>query len=98
MELRFFEEAEQELEESRGWYRRHSLSAEAGFLREVDHAVDQVTDAPHRWPMYLAGTRRYIFDVYPFSLVYFIEDDVIHIVAVPHDKRRPGYWRKRLRR
>jgi plasmid stabilization system protein ParE len=76
---------------------RGSESAEAGFLRQLDHAIQQVTDAAEQWPQDLAGTRRYVFPAYPYSLVYFVQDDVIRVVAIAHDKRRPGYWRKRLR-
>lgn len=97
MDLEFFEDALAELEEDRAWYRNRSESAEAGFLRELDHAIQQVTDAPAQWPQYLAGTRRYVFPTYPYSLVYFQEGDVVRVVAVAHDRRRPGYWRKRLR-
>jgi len=96
MDLEFFEDALVEVDEDRAWYRHRSESAEAGFLRELDHAIQQVTDAPTQWPHYLAGTRRYVLPTYPYSLVYFIEDAVIRVVAVAHDKRRPGYWRKRL--
>ena len=98
MRLEFFEDAASELEEDRRWYRERSESAEAGFLRELDHAIQQVTDAPARWPRYLASTQRYVFPTYPYSLVYFVEDDAIRVVAVAHDKQRPGYWRKRLRK
>lgn len=97
MRVEFFEDAAVEVEEDRAWYRDRSESAEVGFLRDLDHAVQQVTEAPQQWPQYLAGTRRYVFPTYPYSLVYFMEDEVIKIVAVAHDKRRPGYWRKRLR-
>jgi toxin ParE1/3/4 len=98
MRLEFFEDAAFEIEEDRGWYRERSESAEAGFLREIDHAIQQVTDAPEQWPQYLGGTLRYVFPTYPYSLVYFVENDVIWVVAVAHDKKRPGYWRKRLRK
>jgi toxin ParE1/3/4 len=97
MRLDFFEDAAAEVEEDRAWYRQRGESAESGFLRELDHAIQQVTEAPGQWPHYLADTRRYVFLTYPYSLVYFVEDDVIRVVAVAHDKRRPGYWRKRLR-
>ena len=97
MDLEFFEDALIEVEEDRAWYRKRSETAEAGFLRELDHAIQQVAVAPAQWPRYLVGTRRYVFPTYPFSLVYFIEDYVIRVVAVAHDKRRPGYWRQRLR-
>lgn len=59
MRLELFEEAASEIEGDRAWYRRRSESAEAGFLRELDHAIQQVADAPAQWPRYLAGTRRY---------------------------------------
>ena len=94
--LHFFEEAADEIEEARRWYRERSELAERAFLHEVDHAVDAVVNAPQRWPAYAAGTRRYIFPGFPYSFVYFIDNKVIHVVAVAHDKRRPGYWRKRL--
>ena len=97
MQLQFFEEAEQEVEIHREWYRKRSESAESGFLRELDHAITQISEAPHQWPRFLGGTRRYVFPKYPFSLVYFVEGDVINVVAVAHENRRPGYWRKRLR-
>jgi plasmid stabilization system protein ParE len=98
MQLEFFEDAAAEIELDRAWYRERSESAEAAFLRELDHAIQQVTDGAAQWPQYLAGTRRYVFPTYPYSLVYFVEDNVIRVVAVAHDKRRPGYWRKRLRK
>jgi plasmid stabilization system protein ParE len=97
MRLSFFEDALAEIEESRAWYRARSESAEAAFLHEIDHAVRLVQDAPYRWPAFLSGTRRYVFPTFPYSLVYLIEDEIVNVVAVAHDKRRPGYWRKRLR-
>ena len=98
MQLRFFEEADQEVEEHRAWYRERNESAEAGFLGEVDHAIEQVIAAPHQWPRFLSGTRRYVFPKYPFSLIYIVENDTINVVAIAHESRKPGYWRKRLRR
>ena len=65
MRLEFFEDAAAEIEEDRGWYLKRSESAETGFLRELDHAIRQVIDAPGQWPPYLAGTRRYVFPTYP---------------------------------
>jgi plasmid stabilization system protein ParE len=97
-ELRLFDEASEEAEEASRWYRDRSVAAEASFLAELDHAVAVVFDAPHRWPKHTAGTRRYVFPTFPYELVYFVDADVISVVAVAHEKRRPGYWRKRLRK
>jgi len=97
-EPRFFEEAREEVEESRRWYLERSEAAEASFLRELDHAVEVVIESPHRWPKYIAETRRYVFPTFPYSLVYFVENELVYVVAVAHQKRRPGNWRERQRR
>jgi len=98
MNLEFFEEASEEVEEHRAWYRERSETAEAAFLRELDRAVELALEAPRRWPRYLAGTQRYVFRTFPFSLVYFVENETLNVVAVAHSKRRPGYWLKRLKK
>ena len=98
MQLHFFEAANDEAEEARRWYRDRSEVAEAAFLRELDHAVELVLEAPHRWPQYIHRTQRYVFPTYPYSLVYFVESDTVNVVAIAHENRHPGYWRKRMRR
>jgi plasmid stabilization system protein ParE len=96
--LHFFEEASDEAEEARRWYRERSEPAESAFLSELDHAIAVVLEAPNRWPRHIVGTRRYVFPIFPYSLIYFLENQVVHVVAIAHEKRRPGYWRERLRR
>jgi len=58
--------------------------------------VEMVLKAPQRWPRYISGTRRYVFPVFPFSIVYFVDNDTVHVVAIAHGSRKPGYWRTRL--
>jgi plasmid stabilization system protein ParE len=96
MQLQFFTEAMQDVEESRAWYRQRSESAEAAYLRELDHSIEQVADFPLRWPEHVHATRRYVFPRFPYSIVYFVADAVVYVVTVCHDSRRPGHWRARL--
>jgi plasmid stabilization system protein ParE len=70
-----FEDAADEIEHERGWYRERSDAAEASLLRELDHAFASILEAPGRWPEYIAGTRRLVLPTFPFSLVYFTEND-----------------------
>ena len=98
VQLRFFEKAAAEIEHERGWYRQKSHIAEAAFLRELEHALNVVTQNPHAWPAYLAGTRRYVFPKFPFSLIYFEDGSTVFVVALAAEHRRPGYWRNRLRK
>jgi hypothetical protein len=41
------------------------------------------------------GTHRLHLRRFPYSVVYRIDKDRILIVAFPHDRQRPGYWRSR---
>jgi toxin ParE1/3/4 len=95
--LKFFERAAEEIEEERRFYRDRSESAEAAFLLELDHAIQSVSEGPQRWSVHIENTRRYIFPSFPFSLVYFIDQETVFVVALEHQSRRPGYWRERLR-
>lgn len=77
------------------WYFERNPTAAAAFLAELDQAVDEISNAPERWPVFLHGTRRFILRRFPFSVVYRATTSVIRVVAVAHARRRPGYWRNR---
>lgn len=93
--VRFHPQAEQEVQRAFRWYNERSPAAAQGFLADLDHAVLRVTEAPTRWPCYQGPARRYIFQQFPFSLIYRITDDAIDVIAVAHHRRRPGYWSDR---
>jgi plasmid stabilization system protein ParE len=93
--IEFHPAALEEAEAARDWYAERSLVASKAFVSELIHAVEQLAEAPDRWPQYEAGTRRYVFPRFPFSLIYRILDKQIQIVAVAHAKRKPEYWKDR---
>ena len=71
-------------------------AAEIAFLADVDHALAAILDAPQRWTPFVGGTHRYVFRKFPYTAIYFVDEDVVVIVAIAHDKREPDYWRGRL--
>jgi plasmid stabilization system protein ParE len=86
----------QEIEGAANWYGERSEDASVGFVAAVSDALDSVSETPQRWPAYLYGTRRFVLQRFPFSVVYLDDPDTVNIVAVAHSKRKPGYWKKRL--
>ena len=43
--------------------------------------------------------RRARFGRYPYRIVYVVAPTgTVHVLAIPHDRRRPFYWKGRLRR
>jgi len=90
-------EASEEAEHAGEWYRERSLRAAAHFREEVARALQVISQSPGRGPSYLLGTRRFLLWHFPYALVYRELSEVIQVLAVAHGRRRPGYWKARLR-
>src|SRR5579862_4573232 len=94
--FRFHSEAREEFRGAIRWYRAHSSLVSSDFRQVASEAIRTVSEGPDRWPRYLHGTRRFVIQRFPFSIVYLDEADSITIIAVAHGKRRPGYWKQRV--
>lgn len=77
------------------WYRERSTAAAKRFRDELDRAIEAIGSSPETWPAYREGTRRYLFRRFPFFVVYRVEGEEIHVLAIAHAHRRPGYWKDR---
>lgn len=88
-------EAVDEAQAARMWYAERSESAADSFLAELDYGIESISESPERWPLFVHGTRRYLFHRFPFQIVYRVMNDRIEVVAVAHGRRRPGYWKAR---
>lgn len=86
----------QEAEEADSWYLSRSYDVSVEFLSALYAAVEDISQAPQRWPKYLHGTRRFVMQRFPFSVVYLDDPKLVTIVAIAHSKRKPGYWKDRL--
>ena len=95
-ELTFHPVAEEELLAAEEWYAERSLTAARAFAQEAATVIEHVHVAAERWPVYIHGTRRIVFPRFPFTVVYRVTSEQLQIIAVAHQKRRPGYWRDRL--
>jgi len=93
--VEFHPEAVDEAAAAHEWYRVRSEAAAQAFIAEIDHAIQQITDDPNRWPKHSHGTRHYLLHKFPFSVIYHATDTVIQVIAVAHGRRRPGYWKNR---
>ncbi len=88
-------EALAEAEAAWEWYDERSSAAAEAFMKELDHAIEQIAEFPRRWPSYDHGTRRFVLGRFPFSVVYRASKKLVEIVAIAHGRRRPGYWKTR---
>jgi toxin ParE1/3/4 len=87
--------AADEAEAAERWYRERNEIASSRFQRELDRAVDLISERPNTGSPYLVNTKRVLMRRFPFFVVYRVRGENVQIVAVAHARRRPGYWRTR---
>ncbi len=86
----------EELREAVAWYLKEAGQRQAEALnRDIDARLALLMQHPLSGTPNANNIRRMPLRVFPYTLYYRVEGDVIRIFAVAHQKRRPGYWRKR---
>jgi len=96
-------EAKQELAAAAAWYeeRREGLGLE--LVGEVDAVFAAIARSPGRFPLYPRvapelGVRRAAARRFPYSIAFIELPTVVRVLAIAHERRRPGYWVGRLTR
>ena len=77
------------------WYAIRNSAAANAFLFELDQAIGKIQTSPERWTAHLHGTRKILLRRFPYGVVYRITESAIQVIAVAHERRRPGYWKSR---
>jgi len=62
------------------------------FRLVVESAAQDIMESPLLYRMLHAPFRRCLLQKFPYAIIYSIEPDHIHIIAVAHTKRKPEYW------
>ena len=93
----FHPEASQEYLEAIGYHAAISVELGERFDSEIQRLVGEISRDPQRFFRFHPPVQRALSPEFPYSVVYLEQPDRVWIVAVMHAKRRPGYWKKRLR-
>lgn len=95
MKVNLHPDAAHEVEISRQWYVDRNPDVAISFLAEIDLAMSRISEAPLRWPRCGKNERRYLLPHFPFNIIYRVKSDLIEVLAVAHQRRKPGYWQSR---
>ena len=88
--------ARAELDDAVGWYNDKQPGVGHELLDEVLAALDKIERSPGIGAKYRSTDRRfYRLKRFPYLIYYQEFSDHIWIAAIAHQRRRPGYWRKR---
>ena len=93
--LRYHPLAEKELIESAEFYEALESGLGSRFLDEIARAERFIVRNPEIWPDDDRGRRRQKVAVFPFNLIYRLENETVFVLAVAHSSRIPNYFKDR---
>jgi plasmid stabilization system protein ParE len=88
--------AADELRETAAFYSErgdHELGL--SFISEFERALDLLSANPELGAVWRGSTRRFPLRRFPYSLVYQVKAQEFQVIALVHQRRRPGYWKSR---
>ena len=95
---RYLSPAAEEMVEASQFYELRSVGLGVDFLDDVQRVVDTLRTQPLLGEDIEGGLRKAVLHRFPFTIIYSPEPEEILIVAVAHQRRRPGYWEDRTDR
>lgn len=93
----FHPDADSEVTEGVEYYESCSTGLGSELLGEVERALSHISTNPEACQLIGRRARGKSLWRFPYNLVYAVYSDRVRIVAFAHQKRRPFYWRKRLK-
>jgi plasmid stabilization system protein ParE len=96
--VRLDEEAAQELRNAYGWYETRVAGLGDDFLAAVESAIARIERRPRAFgfapgvPRRL-HVRRLVLEGFPFTIFFTVLATEIRVLAIAHQRRKPGYWR-----
>ena len=79
------------------YYNEQQAGLGYDFAKEVAATIARILRYPEAWTKLSKRTRRCRTKRFPYGVVYQIRGDKILVVAVAHLRRKPSYWRERVK-
>ena len=89
-------EANVELTATAKRYACESSGLARDFLRAFRTAKNAIEQQPDRFSYIEKPVRRVRISGFPYRIIYEEFEDCVHVLAIMHDSREPGYWKSRL--
>ena len=98
MTFRFLQSARREMQGAIQYYDRQRFGLGQELAAELDTVLERIASDPTSYEQVEPGVFRLSTRRFPYAVVYVVRSEGVLVVAVQHGKRRPGYWKRRLRR
>jgi len=98
-EFRWNQLAREDAHDARRWYGVEQDRPDLGedFVRALGEALEDVVEAPRRWPIFADDLRKHALRRFPYLIIYQVRSDHILIVQVMHERGHPASPLRRVR-
>jgi toxin ParE1/3/4 len=96
--VEFHPEASTEFQAASTYYENEVPGLGEGFISELERIAELIEANPAIGTPIDDVFRRAVLVRFPFSVIYRAENCKLWIIAVAHQRRKPGYWRDRTGR
>jgi plasmid stabilization system protein ParE len=98
MKLRILRPVQLELRDAVRWYEERGAGLGHALRDEVLARLQFLCELPLSAPAWVddPSFRCSTLRRFPYRVFFFTDDDELVVVAIAHDRRKPGYWRSRV--
>lgn len=89
--------AEADIEKAKTWYARDDQQLGLQFAQEVSRTVDRIGSLPDQFPEVGRGVRRALLHRFPYAAYFVRRESLAIVIAVLHQRQRPGSWKLRMK-
>lgn len=95
IQVQFHSEAQAELGEAVEFYESRVAGLGMALAAEVHRTLGFIELSPTVGAPLGEKLRKLVVKRFPYSVIYRREERFIYVMAIAHDRRRPGYWKVR---
>jgi plasmid stabilization system protein ParE len=93
--IRYLPPAQDEFLAAFDFYESEAPGLGVEFDEEVREVEARLEIFPESGSPFTRSTRRILLRSFPFAVIYTAGREEITVIAVAHQRRRPGYWSER---
>ena len=92
MQLYFSRLAREELREAKRYYNDLQKDLGEQLKAEAQAAANSILHNPLAWQVELGEIRRFLFNRFPYKILYMNDGEKIVVIAFMHQHQAPDYW------
>ncbi len=94
-EINYHPEANTEIENALSWYNEQRKGLAGELSLKIFQAIDIIQQQPFLFNAVYKDFRKINLRIFPYSIIYKVEEDAVIIMSFHHHKRHPKHWKKR---